>query len=105
MNKRSPVMAMVWMLAGMATAAAQTYPSHPVTMIVPFAAGVPWIRMHELWRMAWALREANPSSSKTSSGRGQHRCWTSGPRRTGRFHDQLWRLADDVERRRLFSFL
>ena len=41
MNKQFPVLAVVGMLAGMATAAAQTYPSHPVTMIVPFAAGGP----------------------------------------------------------------
>jgi tripartite-type tricarboxylate transporter receptor subunit TctC len=41
MNRLSPVIALIGILAGIATAGAQTYPSHPVTMIVPFAAGGP----------------------------------------------------------------
>src|SRR5713226_8818816 len=41
MNGLSHFMALIGMLAGIATASAQTYPSHPVTMIVPFAAGGP----------------------------------------------------------------
>src|SRR5262245_52103766 len=40
-NRVSPIMTLVGFLAGAVTAGAQTYPSHPVTMIVPFAAGGP----------------------------------------------------------------
>src|SRR6185369_8837811 len=32
---------LVAMLAGIATASAQTYPTHPITIVVPFAAGGP----------------------------------------------------------------
>jgi tripartite-type tricarboxylate transporter receptor subunit TctC len=38
---RLTVIVLTGMLAGIASAGAQTYPSHPVTMIVPFAAGGP----------------------------------------------------------------
>jgi tripartite-type tricarboxylate transporter receptor subunit TctC len=41
MNRLFSVVALIGMLAGVAAAGAQTYPSHPVTMIVPFAAGGP----------------------------------------------------------------
>jgi len=41
MNRLSPVIVLTGMLAGIASAGAQTYPSRPVTMIVPFAAGGP----------------------------------------------------------------
>jgi tripartite-type tricarboxylate transporter receptor subunit TctC len=41
MNNLSPVIVLMGMLAGVASASAQTYPSHPVTMIVPFTAGGP----------------------------------------------------------------
>src|SRR5260221_791590 len=38
---RLTVIVLTGMLAGIASAGAQTYPFHPVTMIVPFAAGGP----------------------------------------------------------------
>ena len=41
MNKLLSGVALIGMLAGVAAADAQSYPSHPVTMIVPFAAGGP----------------------------------------------------------------
>ena len=41
MKRLSPLVALVGLLAGTGGATAQTYPSHPITMIVPFAAGGP----------------------------------------------------------------
>src|SRR5712692_1126055 len=41
MKGLSPVVALVGMLAGIGAATSQTYPSRPITMIVPFAAGGP----------------------------------------------------------------
>jgi tripartite-type tricarboxylate transporter receptor subunit TctC len=35
------VAAVAWVIAGIAVAAAQTYPTRPITMIIPFAAGGP----------------------------------------------------------------
>jgi tripartite-type tricarboxylate transporter receptor subunit TctC len=41
MSRLFPGITLIGMLASIAAAGAQTYPSHPVTMIVPFAAGGP----------------------------------------------------------------
>ena len=93
-NKRSPVMAVIWILAGMATAGAETLPipscHHDRALRRRWAHGLVPVRC------GWHGRFARPTRHyrKRRRGGGQHRGRQGGPRPTGRFHYQLWRLAD-----------
>jgi hypothetical protein len=76
MNRLSPVIALIGILARIATTSAETYPSHPVTMIVPFAAGGP---MDTVARVV-------ADGKRTSLGQRQRRSGCS--RRHGRHPQQ-----------------
>jgi hypothetical protein len=71
-KKRSPVLAVVGLPAGMATAVAQTYPSHPITMIVPFVAGGPMDTVARVVADGMRASLGQPVPSKSRRRWGQH---------------------------------